>query len=171
VGGGPDWHSLTATLQRGNTRLPLSQLWLLRSDIRIVVLPIPEAAVNTISTRIYNLTAEPAKFQEAVLVGAKEGYYGEVEFRLDPALPQYVRMQTRPVGRIFGKFSPTRGDLVFTMQGDLLGIMVNNTYCLLLSSVQPARTVRLGENIADQRTGRIGGEVAARVQALPFKLQ
>jgi hypothetical protein len=171
AGGGPDWQSFTATLQHGNQRLPLSQLWLLRSDIRIVVLPIPPNAVNSLGANVYSLTSEPTKFQEAVLVGAREGYYGEVEFRLDPALPQYVRMQTRPLGKIFGKFSPTRGDLVFTKQGELLGIMVNNAYCLLLSSVQPVRTVRLGESIADQRTGRIGGEVAARVQALPFKLQ
>ncbi len=169
--GGPDWQTMTATLQRGNNRVSLSQLWLLRSDIRIAVLPIPAAVTNGIGANIYSLTSEPAKFQEAVLVGAREGYYGEVEFRLDPALPQYVRMQTRPLGKMFGKFSPTRGDLVFTKQGDLLGIMVNNAYCLLLGSVQPARTVRLGESIADQRTGRIGGEVAARVQALPFKLQ
>lgn len=171
VGGGPDWESLTAMMVRGGSKIPLTQLWLLRSDIRIVLLPLPTAATNTIGAKVYSLATEPAKFQDAVLVGSRDGYYGEVEFRLDPALPQYVRMQTRPVGKIFGKFSPTRGDLVFTKQGDLLGIMVNNAYCLLLGSTQPARTVRLGDNIADQRTGRIGAEVAARVQSLPFKLQ
>ncbi len=171
VGGGPDWDSLTATMVRGSSKMALPQLWLLRSDIRIALLPIPPAATNSLGAKVYSLATEPAKFQDAVLVGSRDGYYGEVEFRLDPALPQYVRMHTRPVGKIFGKFSPTRGDIVFTKQGDLLGIMVNNSYCLLLGATQPARTVRLGDNVADQRTGRIGAEVAARIQSLPFKLQ
>ncbi|HNQ87907.1 MAG TPA: hypothetical protein PKM73_04660 [Verrucomicrobiota bacterium] len=173
VGGGPNWESLTATLSRSQPSAwtPLPQLWLLRSDIRVVALPVPAAAVNALGAKAYPLASEPAKFSEALLVGSREGYYGEVEFKLDPSLPQYVRMQTRPLGKIFGKFSPSRGDLVFTKQGEVLGIMVNNAYCLLLGAIEPVRMVRLGDNIAAEKTGRIGAEISARVQRLPFKLR
>jgi len=105
------------------------------------------------------------------VVGGKEGYYGEVEFKLVPGLPRYLKMQRRPLGKIFGRFSPSKGDLAFTKSGHLLGIMVNNQYCALVQSMPPAQLVRLGKDLGDQRTSRIGAEVVRRLQKLPLHLQ
>jgi chemotaxis protein histidine kinase CheA len=171
VGGGSDWDALTATIRRGSASAALSQLWLLWSDPRVVVLPVPAETVSALGAQVYPLAADPAKFQEAVLVGSHEGYYGEVQFRIEPPLTRYVRMQTRPLGKVFGKFSPSRGDLVFSKHGELLGIMVNPSYCLLIEAVQPTRTIRLGDKLGNQRTSRIGAEIAGRIQGLPYKLQ
>jgi len=169
--GGPDWEEMTCTLARGSTTVPLSALSFVASDPRVLVAPLDEAAVRALGVEPFQVSEDPAKFQDAVVVGAKEGYYGEVEFKLVPGLPRYLKMQRRPLGKIFGKFSPSRGDLAFSKQGELLGIMVNSQYCALVQSLPPARLVRLGKEIAQQRTSQIGAEVARRLQNLPLSLQ
>lgn len=169
--GGPDWEEMTGTLGRGSATVPLATLSFVASDPRVLVAPLDEAAVRALGVEPFPVSEDPAKFQDAVVVGSKEGYYGEVEFRLVPSLPRYLKMQRRPLGKIFGKFSPSRGDLAFSKQGELLGIMVNSQYCALVQSLPPARLVRLGREIAQQRTSQIGAEVARRLQNLPLSLQ
>ncbi len=169
--GGPDWEEITGALGRGSVTIPLSVLSFVASDPRILVAPLDEAAVRALGVEPFPVSEDPSKFQDAVVVGGKEGYYGEVEFKLVPGLPRYLKMQRRPLGKIFGRFSPSRGDLAFTKQGELLGIMVNSQYCALVQSMPPARLVRLGQDIADQRTSQIGAEVARRIQSLPLSLQ
>lgn len=169
--GGPDWEEMNGTLGRGGATVPLALLSFVASDPRVLVAPLDDEAVRTLGVEPFAVSEDPAKFQDAVVVGGKEGYYGEVEFKLVPGLPRYLKMHRRPVGKIFGKFSPSKGDLAFSKQGELLGIMVNSQYCALVQSMPPARLVRLGKDIAEQRTSQIGAEVARRLQALPLSLQ
>ncbi|MHB1306494.1 MAG: hypothetical protein ACYDC1_08905 [Limisphaerales bacterium] len=169
-GGSSDWSSLLAVLGPGNG-LPLGQLLLTRQDPRLIIIPVPAEAAQRLGTRIYPVASDAAKFEEAVLVGHKEGYYGDVEFQIEPSFPQYLRMETPGIGRIFGQFAPKRGDLIFSKTGELLGLMVNNGYCVLIRSVQPWRAVTLGTQIADQKTSVIGAEIAGRLQSLPQKLK
>ena len=39
---------------------------------------------------------------------------------------------------LFGQFNPSRGDLVFSRTGELLGVMANSTYCMVLRNFQRA---------------------------------
>ena len=170
-GGGGDWDEMTAVLARAGATVPLSGLSLVSSDPRIVVATLDEPTARQLGVKPFEVSEDPAKFQDAVVVGGKEGYYGEVEFKLVPGLPRYLKMQRRPIGKIFGKFSPSKGDLAFSKSGDLLGMMVNSQYCALVRSMPPSRFIPLGKDIAAQRTGLIGGEISRRLQALPPSLQ
>jgi hypothetical protein len=169
--GGPNWTELSGTLGRGGATVPLTTLSFVASDPRILVTALDEAAVKALGVEPYGVSEDPAKFQDAVVVGGKEGYYGEVEFKLVPGLPRYLKMQRRQLGKIFGKFSPSKGDLAFSKSGELLGMMVNSQYCSLVRSMPPARLVRLGKDLSEQSTSQIGAEVARRLQALPMSLQ
>ncbi len=115
--------------------------------------------------------ADPFKFQEAVIVGANEGYYGECKFQLEPTMPQYVRLDRSFVRGLFGKFNPSRGDLVLTKTGELLGIMANSEYCVLLNRVTPSRTIQFGNDISSQHTGQILSQLYDRVFQMPPRLQ
>ena len=84
---------------------------------------------------VFYTALDPFKFSEAVLVDEKGDYYGEVEFKLDPATPGYVRMQSKIFNRLFGDFSPTSGDLVFSKTGELLDLMVDKLYCALIGNL------------------------------------
>ncbi|RME70022.1 MAG: hypothetical protein D6781_07325, partial [Verrucomicrobia bacterium] len=95
----------------------------------------------------------------------------EVEFKLDPQTPGYVKMQSRVFSRMFGEFSPSRGDLVFSKTGEILGVMVNNSYCVLLSSFVPSAELRFGEDLPEGETESVLRRQWNRIQRLPMRLQ
>ncbi len=169
---GTDWNKITTVLERGQTRYGGVRLSFLAQDPRIVVIPVGEPQAKQYGVKIYKAAADPFKFQEAVIVGATEGYYGECRFQIDAATPQhYVKVDRNRLKGLFGKFNPSRGDLVFTKGGELLGIMVNGEYCAVLNQVTPTRTIQLGDTVASQQTGQMLSQLYDRVFQMPLKLQ
>ena len=86
-------------------------------------------------------------------MGANEGYYGECKLEVDLSTPGYARLDHNLLKGLFGKFNPSRGDLVFTRNGDLAGVMANGSYCLLLRNFDSAATFQFGSDVRDQHTG------------------
>jgi hypothetical protein len=168
---GTDWSSLTAVMQRDSVAFSGVRLSFLAEDPRIVVIPIGENQAKQYGVKIYATPADPFKFQEAVIVGANEGYYGECKFQIDPSTRQYVRVDRNLLKGLFGKFNPSRGDLVFTKGGDLLGIMVNGDYCVVLNKITPTRFIQLGNEVRSQQTGQILAQLYDRIFVMPIKLQ
>ena len=168
---GIDWESLNVELSRSGQRLAAGAVHFLQRDPRIVVVPLEPAQAASLGAKIYPLAADPFKFPEAVLIDGGGRGYGEVGFKLDPADPAFVRVDNRLFKRMFGDFSPKRGDLVFAKTGELLGIMVNNDYCALIKDFTPAKTIRPGADIKAQATGALFDDLIARVRNLPVKLQ
>ena len=121
--------------------------------------------------KVYPLAADPFKFPEAVLIDGGGRGYGEVGFKLDPSEPGFVRVDNRLFKRLFGDFAPSRGDLVFSKTGELLGIMVNNDYCAVLKNIAPSKTIRTGTDVRAQSTGAMFEDMIARVRSLPVKMQ
>ncbi|MEO6246327.1 MAG: hypothetical protein ABIQ12_12910 [Opitutaceae bacterium] len=169
---GLDWNSLTMELSRkGAARGAADQVAFLAHDPRIVAIPLDATQAAALGAKIYPLATDPFKFPEAVLIDSGGGGYGEVGFKLDPTEPGFVRVDNRFFKRLFGDFSPKRGDLVFAKTGELLGIMVNSDYCALLKNLAAQKTIQAGSDIRSQSTGAIFDELIARVRALPPKLQ
>jgi hypothetical protein len=160
---GPDWERVSASFSKGGSRVVAPEIHFLSLDPRIVVLPVTEAQAKSIGTKIYPIAADPFKFPEAVLISNA--------FRVDPTQPRYVQMDNRLMKRLFGNFSPSRGDLVLSKTGELLGIMANNDYCVILNDFKPLRTLRTGENVKEQHTGDMFEQLVNRIHALPLKLQ
>src|SRR4030095_9028199 len=101
----------------------------------------------------YPLAADPYKFSEAVLIDGGGRGYGEVGFKLDATEPGFVRVDNRFFKRMFGDFSPKRGDLVFAKTGEMLGIMVNNDFCAVLKNFAVFKSIATGPDIRRQSTG------------------
>ena len=160
-----------ATSTRGAVAFSAGQLSFLAEDPRIVVLPVSQPQVARLGVRVYPAATDPLKFQDAVVVGANEGYYGECKFQVEPALPQYVKLDRSFVRGLFGKFNPSRGDLVLTKAGELLGIMANSEYCVVMNRVTPSRTIQLGNDTSDQQTGQILSQLSDRVFQMPQRLK
>jgi multidrug efflux pump subunit AcrA (membrane-fusion protein) len=169
---GTDWNKITTVLERGPVRFGGVRLSFLAQDPRVVVIPVGEPQAKQYGVKIYKAAADPFKFQDAVIVGANEGYYGECKFQIDSSTPpHYVKVDRNLLKGLFGKFNPSRGDLVFTKNGDLLGIMVNGEYCAVLNQVTPTRTIQLGNEVASQQTGQMLSQLFDRVFQMPQKLQ
>ena len=72
---------------------------------------------------------------------------------------------------LIGKFNPSRGDLVFSKTGEILGVMANGTYCLMLRDFSFEATVQFGDNIRAQHTGATLSALYSHLLTMPFKLQ
>ncbi|MBT5927471.1 MAG: hypothetical protein HOH33_12715, partial [Verrucomicrobia bacterium] len=169
--GESDWEQLTGVVNRSEKAYSIALMACISADPRILVVPVGDTQANVLGGDIYSLAENPFKFQEAVLVGAQEGYYGEAEFKLDPANPDYVKMEKQAFRKLVGKFSPSRGDLVFSKTGELLGIMVNNTHCAVLKSIETTQRFKFGTNVVSEQTGAIMANQKVIMNRLPIHLQ
>jgi hypothetical protein len=161
-----DWSTIEVALAKNDHRSSVPRLDFLSTDPRIVALPVNAFQVSALGAKVYQTALEPFKFPEAVLIANNGSGYGEVPFKLDPANPAYVRMDNRLVRRLFGDYSPSRGDLVLSKTGELLGIMVSNDVCALATNFLPASTLPTGDTSATPTSPTLH-DLATRVSRLP----
>lgn len=167
-----DWEKVTVSLTHGPApAYEAPKVGFLGLDPRVIVIPVDAGAVASLGVKVYPLAADPFKFPDALLVNAAGKGYGEVAFKLDSSQPGYVRVDNRLFKRVFGDFAPSRGDLVFSKTGEILGVMVNSDYCALLGNFTAAQVITTGGDARAQGVAQILNAVAARYQALPARLQ
>lgn len=163
----PDWDRLALVLSRAQGAAQPAKIEFTSLDPRIVAAPLSaEEAKRLGGDESYLLALDPFKFPEAVLISAGGKGYGELPFKLDPANPGYVKVDNRLVRRLFGDFSPSRGDLVLSKTGELLGIMVTADTCALITNFLPQRTLGLGPDLKAAPTSTALETVAKRYQML-----
>ncbi len=148
-----------------------ASLQFLASDPRAVAIPVDAAQVAGMGVKVYPIAADPFKFPEAVLISNRGKGYGAVAFKLDAAHPGYVRVDNRFFKRLFGDFSPARGDLVFSQSGEFLGLMVNSDYCVLVKDFTPAETLQTGTDTASEQTQGTLNTLFNRVMGMTPDLQ
>ncbi len=168
---GTDWEGLSGNLVRNGASVPIRSIYFHLRDPRIVWTPLLPDEARTLGGRVYRVSTDPYKFQDAVLVGTREAYYGECRFQIDPATPDYVRLDNSFLKGLLGKFNPSRGDLVFSKTGELLGVMANGSYCMMLKSFEASATFRFGQDVRSQHTGQILSQLYSMVAELPPRLQ
>jgi hypothetical protein len=151
--------------------VPVAEFQFLALDPRLIVIPVDADLVARLGVKVYKTAQEPFKFPDAVLVSHGGAGYGEVAFQVDAQTPQYFRMDNRIIKHLIGEFTPTAGDLVFAKTGELIGIMVNSDYCAVIDSFLPAKTIKTGDDTADQHTGKLLAEMNSRLLRLPLRLQ
>jgi hypothetical protein len=80
-------------------------------------------------------------------------------------------MDRNSIKGLFGRFNPSRGDLVFSKTGEFLGVMANSTYCIMIKNFNPTATFEFGQDVRKQRTGLTLARLYSLINGLPFKLQ
>ena len=169
---GSDWDKISVRFARPPDYTSTgSEIDFLEADPRVVVIPVDARQVAALGAKVFPLAADPFKFPEAVLISGGGNGYGELGFKIDSAHRGYVRVDNRIFKRLFGDFAPSRGDLVFSKSGELLGVMVNNDYCVLLGNFTPTATIATGDEKQNQRTASLIDSLSARVMQMPVELQ
>jgi hypothetical protein len=168
---GTDWQGLTGVLGRNTVSVPIKSLSFYQLDPRLVFLPLTAEETRQLGGLAYRTSSDPFKFQDAVVVGAQESYYGECSFQIDVSTPLYVKMDRNSLKGLFGKFNPSRGDLVFSRTGELLGVMANNTYCMMIKNFNPTATFQFAQDVRSQQTGETLARLYSLIAGLPPKLQ
>jgi len=139
------WRQLSVTVTKGGQRVPVTSLRFLDVDPRVVALPVSPAQAAVLGVKTYRTAIDPFRFGEAVLISSEGRGYGEVPFKLDPRTPGYVQMDNRLIRALSGNYSPSRGDLVLSKSGELLGVMVNADFCVLVNSFAAMGTFPVGD--------------------------
>src|SRR5579862_1886899 len=168
---GTDWEALTGTLSHNASSVAIGSLSFQLQDPRVVLVPVTASQARELGCQVYPISPDPFKFQDAVLVGTSENYYGECKFEIDVSTPDYLKLDRNVLKGLFGKFNPSRGDLVFSRTGQLLGIMANSTYCMMIRNFDPAATFQFGQDMRLQHTGGTLSALYAQISQLPSKLQ
>lgn len=168
---GTDWDGLTGTFTGHATEVPVRSISFHRDDPRVVMFPVSPVEAKQFGCKIYRIANDPYKFQDAVLIGADNGYYGQCDFQIDLNTPQYVRLDHNLLKGLFGKFNPSRGDVVLSRTGELLGIMVNSTYCYVINDFTATATLAFGANVSAEHTGTVLSRLYDDIFQMPPRLQ
>lgn len=168
---GTDWDGLTGKFTGRTNEIPVTSVSFDRTDPRVVMFPISQAEAKQLGCKVYRIASDPYKFQDAVLIGADNGYYGQCDFQIDLNTQQYVRLDRSLLKGLFGKFNPSRGDVVLSRTGEFLGIMVNSTYCLVINDFAAAATLAFGPNVHAEKTGDTLARLYDNVFQMPPRLQ
>jgi hypothetical protein len=168
---GIQWEELSGTLTHLTNSYRIPSVSFCTMDPRIVLIPVPAAQARSLGCKVYHFSKDPYVFQDAVVVGTREDYYGECKFTIDVSTPQYLKMDHNSLKGIFGKFNPSSGDLVLSKAGELIGVMANNSYCAVIRRFDTAATFRFGPNGRNQPTAQTLASLYSVVTDMPFKLQ
>ena len=156
----------------GSKPQALHHVRFLKADPRLIIIPLGAAnskQVKALGVKPYKLAAKPYKFPKAFIMSKNGLNYGAVEFKIDRKYKGYVKVD-RKFFNFAGKFNPAKGDLVFSQTNELLGIMANNKYCLVLQSAAPANAIMFGKNDSS-KVAQVLGNMQKLIAAKPFALQ
>jgi hypothetical protein len=168
---GAQWEELSGTLKSGSAAFPIDSLSFYTLDPRVVLISVPAAEARALGCKVYHLSRDPYVFQDAVVVGTRDNYYGECKFQIDVSTPQYLKMDHNSIKGLFGKFNPSSGDLVLSKSGELLGVKANNNYCAVIRRFETVATFQFGPNSRNQQTALTLSTLYTFVSEMPYKLQ
>lgn len=155
----------------GTDTHPVTDVNFLAADPRILAIRVPAAILERHGLTAAAVTSDPLRFPQAVLLSPGSGRYGELNFRLVAERPQYLRMDNRLVTRLFGEFSPSRSDLVFTQGGEFLGLMVTNSHAVQVPHFDVILRIPLASEYQPGRSDAQLQALTRRVAALPSEVR
>lgn len=162
---------LEVAVQSDRFRVRPMEAFYLRADPRLVAVQVPDGLIEKSGIEVYSIASDPFRFGEAVLVRTRNNFYGEVPFTIDAENKQYLRMDTSLFKSLFGDFTPSRGDLVFSKNGELIGVMINNRYAALVRGLEPALALGLREGFNPAVAETAQTSQRQRLERLPASLR
>jgi hypothetical protein len=123
-----------AWLKVGNRSVKVSEMGYLDAERRIGAVRVPQPVVESSGLKVFTPAGDPLRFSNAVLIKDDQEMYGEIPVRIPPGESGFLEVETRLFNRLFGEFSPSVGDFVFSMTGELTGIMIKRDRARILDN-------------------------------------
>jgi hypothetical protein len=166
-----DWTSITGEFRRGAYTEPIKKFGFLEIDPRIIAVPITKEEVVKLGYKgAYRLAADPFKFSEGIFI-TKRRRGVKVAFEFNPDTPGYAEIifKDDATSTAVNDNIPESGDLIFSANAELLGIMVNSENCVLIGNLKPSHTISTG-NPAPSTTAAFT-ELSAKYKTTPKQLR
>jgi hypothetical protein len=170
---GTDWDRVLVSLRHGLTVVAGDEIRFSVIDPRVVLVPVSSAMVRTLGVKVYPIASDPSQYQEVILIGAKERQgYGECRFQFEVKNPQYLRLDRNLFRRLSGNYAPARGDMVFSKGGQVVGIMVNKSYCAVFNRFTTMYSLHAGlDQVTPLSTANVLAAMRMFIEQLPFEMQ
>jgi hypothetical protein len=124
----------SAVLTIGQRSFAVREVGFLAGEPAIAAVRVPDRIVEESGLQVFALAREPLRFGDAVLVSDDQEVFGEIPVRVPPGEPGLLEIESRLFNRLFGEFSPSPGDYVFSKTGELMGLMVRPNRARLLEN-------------------------------------
>lgn len=140
--------SLNGAIMVDGRRLPITRLGFLATDPRLIVIELMPTSDPARLDETFNLSNQPFRFPQAVLISHTLGAYGLTDFRLLPGGEGYVGVDRNLINQLTGEFQPSRGDYIFAQSGELLGLMVEPERGVLLDDLRIEASLPIGDEFS-----------------------
>ncbi len=142
-------------MEMGGRVFRVPQVGFLASDPRVVTVAVPDEMAAQYGVEPFTVAADPLRFPEAVLIDSTDNAYAESPFKLDPSDPRYVLFKNDLFTKVFGEFSPGRGDLVLAKTGDFLGLMMTSRVALAAPALSSRAYLSLGDKFSSAKANEM----------------
>lgn len=122
----------SAVMRIGDRSFAVKEVSFLDADRGIAAVRVPDSIAQESGLKVFSLSQDPFRFSDAVLVKDDQELYGEIPVRVPPGESGVLEVENRLFNRLFGEFSPDAGDYVFSMTGELIGIMTEGSRARML---------------------------------------
>ena len=161
-----DWRDLVGTIRHGKVTVAIQALAFLALDPRVALFEIGPQQVGQLHVKVYPVSDHPDDFDQALVVRTGEEHSKDSKFVLTSKYRHYYEMDHSFFKALGGGFTPSRGDLVLSKKGVVLGVLVDNHYCLVpppAEETKVAAAVVFGSNLTT-RTSTVVKEMRATVK-------
>lgn len=108
----------------------------LTADPSVIAFRVPTSIANEAGLQAFKVDETPFAFAEAILISDDRPVYAQIPIRVLPGQEGLFETENRLFNRLFGEFSPTSGDYVFSLTGNLIGIMTSSDQARILQVPQ-----------------------------------
>jgi chemotaxis protein histidine kinase CheA len=163
--------NITGEIIAGGVKTTITRIGFLSDDSRIAIIPISSRFIEASKITSFPISIKPFGHASASLINTDKDQFGETTFKLNPSLPQYLKMDSKVLSKLFGDFAPTSGDMVFTLKGEFLGIMSNSDYALKIRDLNVEDSINLSERFSPEEFMNTHKKRIQQVVELPKDFQ
>lgn len=125
---------IEAFLSIGSRSFAVKEIGFYGENRHVAGIRVQPSIAEESNLRVFPISNDPFRFSSAVLVSDDQELYGEIPVRVPPGETGFLEVESRLFNRLFGEFSPTAGDYVFAMTGELIGVMTKGNRARMLDN-------------------------------------
>lgn len=119
--------TMSLTVSANGFKFSAASIFRVKTHSGVMAVALPKSFIEKTKIKVYDISKQPFKFSQAVVIDAKKFYYGEFPYNVDVKDQNLAAADVGLFSAILGNFTPSSGDLVFTKGGDFLGLMASYT--------------------------------------------
>lgn len=155
----------------GAKQFPVQQIAFLSADPRLLFIPLPPSYVKASGFETFELSLQPERWEEAVLIKNDESNFGRTGFRRLTSSARFLKMERPALGELFADFASSRGDLAFTKNSQFIGVLSDSKHAVVIDAFLASAIADLGPNFSTENNAATIKRLRDRLGQLPAEVR